>query len=59
MHDDVTEPASDLDLAIERALETAGLRAGDALGGTVATSQPIGEPTAAEAGVVASLDDGD
>ncbi|WP_430645046.1 hypothetical protein [Agromyces sp. GXS1127] len=44
------DPGSEVDVAIERALEAASLRAGDALGGTSATAVHESEPSAAEAG---------
>jgi len=53
------EPGSETDLAIERALEAANLRAGDSLGTTVASVAKEREPTAAEAGDVAGAFDGD
>lgn len=52
------EPGSAMDLAIERALEAAELRAGDALG--TSTFAALSEPTAAELGDAGSFDgDGD
>lgn len=57
--DDDGVPASETDLAIERALEAAQLRAGDSLGSTSATVVEEWEPTAAEAGDIASGIDGD
>lgn len=51
------EPGSPMDLAIERALEAAELRAGDALG--TSTFAAVSEPTAAELGDVAGSFDGD
>lgn len=47
---------SPMDLAIERALEAAELRAGDALSATV---HVVAEPSAAEAGDVGGAFDGD
>jgi hypothetical protein len=44
------EPGSDLDLAIERALEAANLRAGDAAGTSSAFVLDGHEPSAAEMG---------
>lgn len=44
------EPGSETDLAIERALEAAQLRAGDAQGTAVASVGEGREPSAAEAG---------
>lgn len=43
---------SDADLAIERALEAANLRAGDSLGSSAAAVAVEHEPSAAEAGDV-------
>jgi hypothetical protein len=51
--------ASETDLAIERALEAANLRAGDALGTTTASVSEEWEPTSAEAGDLAAGIDGD
>jgi hypothetical protein len=50
---------SETDLAIERALEAANLRAGDALGATSASVSEEWEPSAAEAGDIAAGVDGD
>jgi hypothetical protein len=54
-----SSPASETDLAIERALEAAKLRAGDSLGISTASVSEDWEPTAAEAGDIASGIDGD
>lgn len=51
------EPGSALDVALQRALEAAELRAGDALG--TSSFAAVSEPTAAELGDVASSFDGD
>jgi len=51
------EPGSPVDVAIERALEAAELRAGDALG--TSTFAAVSEPTAAELGDVAGSFDAD
>ena len=53
------EPGSDIDLAIDRALEAAKLRAGDSLGTSTATVVEDWEPTAAEAGDIGAGFDGD
>jgi hypothetical protein len=50
---------SDADLAIERALEAANLRAGDSLGGPTEASVGENEPSAAEAGDLGGALDGD
>ncbi|MRG58399.1 hypothetical protein GE115_00700 [Agromyces sp. CFH 90414] len=47
------------DLAIERALEAASLRAGDSLGGSTASVAQEWEPSAVEAGDIAGGADGD
>ncbi|MEX1077742.1 MAG: hypothetical protein WED09_01360 [Homoserinimonas sp.] len=47
------------DLAIQRALEAAKLRAGDSLGSTTATVAEEPDPSAAEAGDAAAGLDGD
>ncbi|MHA6669053.1 hypothetical protein ACX3O0_09305 [Homoserinimonas sp. A447] len=57
--DQGVEPGSDLDLAIERALEAANLRAGDSLGISTATIVDDWEPTAAETGDIGAGLDGD
>lgn len=51
--------ASETDLAIERALEAAKLRAGDSLGTSTASVSEDWEPSAAEAGDIAAGIDGD
>jgi len=56
MHDEVIDPASATDLAIDSALAAAGLRAGDSLGATVAHAAQPDEPSAAEAGDGAGSD---
>lgn len=53
------EPGSELDQAIERALEAAKLRAGDSLGTSTATIVEDWEPSAAEAGDIGAGFDGD
>ncbi|MGX5695562.1 hypothetical protein ACWKWP_05125 [Agromyces soli] len=53
------DPGSETDLAIERALEAASLRAGDSLGGTSAVVVEDWEPSAAEAGDIGGGIDGD
>lgn len=50
------ESASETDLAIERALEGANLRAGDSLGATIASVSKEWEPSAVEAGDAPALD---
>ena len=50
---------SETDVAIERALEAANLRAGDGLVTFTATVSEEREPTAAEAGDISSGADGD
>jgi hypothetical protein len=55
-HPDVV-PGSPMDLAIDRALEAAELRAGDALATT--TECFVAEPSAAEAGDIGGAFDGD
>lgn len=58
INDRIIEPGSDADLAIERALEAANLRAGDSLGtSTAVVAEP--EPSAAEAGDIGAGFDGD
>jgi hypothetical protein len=52
-------PGSELHLAIQRALETANLRAGDSLGTSTAAVVEDFEPSAAEAGDAAAGFDGD
>jgi hypothetical protein len=54
-----TEPGSEADLAIQRALEGANLRAGDSLGPSTAVVIDGWEPSAAEAGDAAVGFDGD
>jgi hypothetical protein len=54
-----SSPSAETDLAIERALEAANLRAGDAIGTSTASVSEEWEPTAAEAGDIASGIDGD
>jgi hypothetical protein len=51
--------ASETDLAIERALEAANLRAGDGLVTSTAAVSEEREPTAAEAGDISPGADGD
>ena len=53
------ELESDVDLAIERAMEAANLRAGDSLGTSSAAVAAEHEPTAVEAGDLAGGIDGD
>ena len=53
------EPGSDADLAIQRALEAANLRAGDSLGTSTAAVVEDWEPSAVEAGDAAAGFDGD
>lgn len=53
------ESGSELDLAIQRALEAAKLRAGDSLGATTASVAAPWEPSAAEAGDIGAGFDGD
>jgi len=53
------DPGSETDLAIERALEAARLRAGDSLGGTSAAVIEGWELSAAEAGDIGDAADGD
>ncbi|WP_106815112.1 hypothetical protein [Microbacterium timonense] len=52
-------PGSEADLAIERALQGAGLRAGDAAGTSSAFLVEDREPSAVEAGADAAGVDGD
>ena len=59
MEDRLVEPGSETDLAIQRALEAANLRAGDSLGATTASVVDGREPTAAEAGDLDGAGDGD
>lgn len=59
IHDGGIEPGSEADLAIQRALEGANLRAGDSLGTSTASVAEEGEPSAAEAGDAAAGFDGD
>ncbi|MGI9822204.1 hypothetical protein [Agromyces sp. Marseille-Q5079] len=56
---DRDELASDVDLAIQRAMEAADLRAGDSLGASTAVVGAEHEPAAAEAGDVGGAIDGD
>lgn len=51
--------ASETDLAIDRALEAAKLRAGDSLGSSTALVSEEWEPSAAEAGDIGAGIDGD
>lgn len=44
------EPGSETDLAIQRALDGANLRAGDSLGGNTSSAVEDWEPSAAEVG---------
>lgn len=53
------ETGLEADLAIERALEAAHLRAGDSLGTSTASVGVDREPSAAEAGDVGGASDGD
>ena len=53
------EPGSDLDQAIEHALQAAKLRAGDSLGSSTASVLEDREPSAAEAGDASAGFDGD
>ncbi|WP_187432613.1 hypothetical protein [Agromyces mariniharenae] len=57
--DDRIESGSDADLAIQRAMEAAELRAGDSLGSTTASVVEDHEPSAAEAGELGGAADGD
>ncbi|WP_022888604.1 hypothetical protein [Agromyces italicus] len=57
--DEHVDPASETDLAIQRALEAASLRAGDSLGGTTASVVEDWEPSAVEAGDLGDGGDGD
>lgn len=59
LDDHPIDPGSETDLAIERALEAASLRAGDSLGGTTATVVDGWEPSAVEAGDIGASADGD
>lgn len=59
MQDPFVRPGSEVDLAIQRALDAAELRAGDSLGGTTASTVDDLEPSAAEAGDVGGVFDGD
>ncbi|WP_188754281.1 hypothetical protein [Microbacterium album] len=47
---DTTEPRSEVDLAIERALEASNLRAGDSLGASAAVVVEDRDLSAAESG---------
>ncbi|WP_173922487.1 hypothetical protein [Agromyces sp. Marseille-P2726] len=58
MNDRIVEPGSETDLAIERALEAANLRAGDSATSTSAVVEGW-EPSAAEAGDIGGAVDGD
>jgi F420-0:gamma-glutamyl ligase-like protein len=53
------EPGSEIDLAIERALQGANLRAGDAVGASTASVTEDWEPSAAESGDAVGGADGD
>ncbi|GAA1789613.1 hypothetical protein [Agromyces lapidis] len=53
------DPGSEADLAIQRALEAASLRAGDSLDSTTASVIERWEPSAAEAGDLGDAADGD
>lgn len=53
------EPGSEADLAIQRALDAANLRAGDGLATSTATVVEDWEPSAAEAGDASAGFDGD
>ncbi|HEU4807136.1 MAG TPA: hypothetical protein VFT01_02655 [Homoserinimonas sp.] len=59
INDRGVEPESELDLAIQRALEAANLRAGDSLGASTASVVEDWEPSAAEAGDIGAGFDGD
>ena len=59
MDDRLIEPGSEADLALQRALEAANLRAGDSLGATAASVAEGREPSAAEAGDTSGAGDGD
>ena len=59
LDDRESESASETDLAIERALEAANLRAGDSLGSSTASVSEEWEPSAVEAGDIAAGIDGD
>jgi hypothetical protein len=59
MRDPGIEPGSDLDLAIQHALEGAKLRAGDSLGTSTASVVEDWEPSAVEAGDATAGFDGD
>jgi hypothetical protein len=59
INDRTIEPGSDADLAIERALEAANLRAGDSLGSSTAVVAEDPEPSAAETGDIGAAFDGD
>ncbi|MDR5699230.1 hypothetical protein [Agromyces aerolatus] len=59
MNDRSDDLKSDSDLAIERALEAANLRAGDALGTSTGAVLDDREPSAVEAGDVSAAVDGD
>jgi hypothetical protein len=56
---DRIEPGSETDLALERALEAANLRAGDSLGASTASVMEDQEPSAVEAGETGGATDGD
>jgi hypothetical protein len=53
------EPGSETDLALQRALDAANLRAGDSVSASTATVVDDWEPSAAEAGDTAAGFDGD
>jgi hypothetical protein len=59
LDDHEIESTSETDLAIERALEAANLRAGDSLGSSTASVFEEWEPSAAEAGDIGAGIDGD
>lgn len=57
--DEHVDAASETDLAIQRALEAASLRAGESLGGATASVIEDWEQSAVEAGDVGAVSDGD
>jgi hypothetical protein len=59
MSDRLIEPGSDPDLALQRALEAANLRAGDSLGTSTASVVEDREPSAVEAGDLGGAVDGE
>lgn len=59
MNDRTDDLDLETDLAIERALEAANLRAGDSLGAPATATIDEREPSAAEAGDVSGAVDGD